>query len=79
MADGGLTAIASRAVLAHLAQMTQLTHLQLDCAFDRGTPPEAFSAITASSKLQYLALRRGRGWYYDQVSFEAIWSHAFPH
>jgi hypothetical protein len=75
---GALTTIASRAVLAHLAQMAQLTHLQLECEFDKDTPPVAFSAITASSKLQYLALQRGRGWHCEQVSFEALWSHAFP-
>jgi hypothetical protein len=46
-----LTPDASQAPFMQLAQMTQLTFLSLECAFDAAMPATSFAAITSSSLL----------------------------
>jgi hypothetical protein len=62
-------------LLSHLQPMQQLTELHLDhClqAVEAGTTPAtAYSALTASSKLQQLNLR-------DNTLPAGVWQHAFP-
>jgi hypothetical protein len=71
-----LTRHALEAVLAQLAEMTQLTRLELECMFDKATSPPAFSAVTASSKLQYLSFTKDDD-YPDTAPFAAMWMHVF--
>ena len=63
-------------LLSDLADLHQLTHLELRYSFDvehDGNPPPAaaFAALTASSKLQYLHVR------YCTLP-TGVWQHVFP-
>jgi hypothetical protein len=75
MVSGGVAGAVQ--LLSHLQPLQQLTHLDLahiSRALQEGAPPQeaaAFSAVTASSKLQHLDLHKGR-------LPPGVWQHMFP-
>ena len=62
-------------MLSYLQHMQQLTHLCLDASLktinDTNPPAAAFSALTASSKLQHLGVN-------SCMLPEGVWHHVFP-
>jgi hypothetical protein len=59
-------------LLSHLQSLQQLRHLDLGYSKWEGSPPAAaFSALTASSKLQHLDIRRCK-------LPAGLWQHVFP-
>jgi hypothetical protein len=74
---GGGTGLSLRPLLSHLQELQQLTHLHLAASLKlspsdaRCHPAAAFSALTASNKLQYLDLG-------GCELPEGVWQHMFP-
>jgi hypothetical protein len=71
--DGGSTGVAE--LLSHLQDMQQLTYLKLygvlECRSAHNPPAAAYSALTASSKLQHLDIT-------GCILPEDVWQHMFP-
>jgi hypothetical protein len=58
-------------LLSYLQDLLQLTHLALGCSLQAIAPPAAYSALTASSKLQHLE-------FCDCALPADLWQHVLP-
>lgn len=68
-ADGAATGVGQ--LLTQMQHLQQLTHIKLQLPKESTPPAAAFSALTASSKLQFLSIAR--------LGMPAgVWQHVFP-